>query len=99
MNKVANLKLDFEDKTIGNLYITPDWVKWLFTSPIDKVNVTVIKFSMAALSILSRIKYERLAPADPVENEDLSVFQYRQEILNFGKGRINKVISEYSNRI
>ena len=76
MNEVANLKLEFEDKNIGNLFITPDWVKWLFTSPADKLNVTVIEFSVTALSILSRMKYERLAPEDPVENEDVSVFQY-----------------------
>ena len=94
MNEISAVCLVFEDKTIGNLYITPDWVKWLFTSPADKLNVTVIEFSVTALSILSRMKYERLAPADPVENEDVSVFQYRQESLNFGKGRINKVIGE-----
>ena len=40
------------------------------------------------------MKYECLAPADPVENEDVSVFQYRKESLHFAKGKINKVIGE-----
>ena len=36
--------------------------------------------------VLSRMKYERLEPYVPFENEVVSVFQYREEILNFGKG-------------
>ena len=95
VNEVSNLMLVFEDKTIGNLFITPDWVKWLFTSPADKLNVTVMEFSLTALSILSRMKYERLAPADPVVNEVVSVFQYCEGSLIIGKGRVNKVIGEF----
>ena len=94
VNEVSNLSLVFEDNTIGNLFLTPDWVKWLFTSPVDKLNVTVIEFSVTALSILSRMKYERLAPADPVVNEVVSVFQYCEGSLIIGKGRVNKVIGE-----
>ena len=60
VNEVSNLLLVFKDNAIGNLFLTPDWVKWLFTSPVDKLNVTVIEFSVTALSILSRMKYERL---------------------------------------
>ena len=95
VNEITNLKLDFEEKTIGNLYITPDWVKWLFTSPADKLNVTVIEFSLTALSILSRMRYERLAPDDPVLNEVVSIFQYSCEgSLIIGKGCVRKVIRE-----
>ena len=94
VNEVSNLLLVFEDKTIGNLYITPDWVKWLFTSPAD--NVTVIEFSLTALSILSRMRYERLAPADPILNEVVSVFQYSCEgSLIIGKGRVKKVFGKF----
>ena len=32
VNEIANMKIEFEDNTIGHLHITPDWVKWLFTS-------------------------------------------------------------------
>ena len=55
------------------------WVKWLFTSPVNKLNVTVIEFSVTALTILSQMKYERLAPEAPVVNEVVSVFQYLKE--------------------
>ena len=93
--EITNLELEFEDKNIGNLYITPDWVKWLFTSSADKLNVTVIEFSVTALSILSRMRYERLVPADPVENEVVSVFQYSFEgTLRIEKGRVKKAIGE-----
>ena len=94
VNEITDVCLVFEDKTIGNQYLTPDWVKWLWTSPVDKFNVTVIQFSPTALKVLSRTKYERLTSAVPVENEDVSVFQYRKESLNFAKGRINKVIGD-----
>ena len=99
VNEITNLSLVFEDKNIGNLYITPDWVKWLFTSPADKLNVTVIEFSFTALNVLSRMKYERLASEVPAENEVVNVYQYCEENLKIGKGRINKVngnIIEYS---
>ena len=61
---------------------------------MGKFNVTVIEFSPTALKVLSRTKYERLTSDVPVENEYVSIFQYRKESLNFAKGRINKVIGE-----
>ena len=99
VNEITDVYLVFEDKTIGNQNLTPDWVKWLWTSPVDKFNVTVIEFSPTARKVLSRTQYKRLTSAVPVENEDVSVFHYCKESLNFAKGRINKVdgkIIEYS---
>ena len=93
MNEITDVCLVFEDNAIGNQYLTPDWVKWLWT-PEDKFNVTVIEFSLTALKVLSRTKYERLTGDIPVENEDVSVFQYLNESLNFGKGKINTVIED-----
>ena len=94
MNEITDVCLVFEDKTIGNQYLTPDWVKWLWTSPLDKFNVTVIEFSPTALKVLSQTKYERLTSDVPVENEDVSVIQYIKESLNVAKRRINKVIGD-----
>ena len=101
MNEITDvcICLVSEDKTIGNQYLTPDWVKWVWTSPVDKFNVTVIEFSSTALTVLSGTKYERLTSDVPVQNAVVSVFQYCNESLNFAKGRINKVnneIIEYS---
>ena len=90
MNEITDVCLVFEDKTIGNKNLTPHWIKWLWTSPVDKFNVTVIEFSPTALNILSRTK--PLTSDDPVKNQHVNVFQYRKEILNFAKGRINNVI-------
>ena len=56
--------------------------------------MTVIEFSPTALRILSRTKYERLIADIPVENEDVSVFQYLKESLNYGNGKINTVIGD-----
>ena len=94
MNEITDICLLFEDKTIGNLYLTPDWVKWLWTSPVDKYNVTVIEFSPTALKILSRTKYVGLTSAVPVENENVCVLHYPKESLNSNSGRIKKVIGE-----
>ena len=94
MNEITDICLVFDDKIIGNQYLTPDRVRWLWTSPVDKYNVTVIEFSPTALKVLSRTKYERLTSDVPVENAVVSVFQYCKESLNFAKGRINKVIGE-----
>ena len=40
------------------------------------------------------MKYERLAPEDPVFNEVVSVFQYYKGSIIIGNGTINKVIGE-----
>ena len=56
VNDITELQIEFEDKTIGNLKLTPDWVKWLWKSPQDKLNVTVIEFSTTALKVLSTIE-------------------------------------------
>ena len=92
MNNLADACLVSKDNTIGNQKLTPDWVKWLWTSPVDKFNVTVIEFSPTTLSILSQKKYERLAPKDPVVNEVVRVFQYWKGSIIIGNGIINKVI-------
>ena len=55
--EVVGLRLVFKDETIGNVDITPDWVKWLWTSPREQLNVTVIEFSPTALTVLSRMQY------------------------------------------
>ena len=74
MNEITELRLEFEDNTIGNFDITPDWVKWLWTSPQDKLNVTVIEFSTTALKVLSRSKYVSLESAIPIENAKVRVY-------------------------
>ena len=94
VNGIVNLELYFEDKNTGNFFLTPDWVKWLFTSPVDRLNVTVIEFSLTALAILSRTRYERLVPADPVLNEVVNVYKYYEGTLSIEKGSVKKVIGE-----
>ena len=66
VKEVVGLKLVFNDVTIRNVDIpvTPDWVKWLWTSP-DQLNITIIEFSATALTVLSRMKYARLISATP----------------------------------
>ena len=82
MNDITNLELEFENNTIGKLYVTPDWVKWLWTSARDKLNVTVIEFSITALKVLSRSKYVPLESAIPKIHAKVSVFDYDGKILS-----------------
>ena len=56
--------------------MTPDWVKWLWTSPLDKFNVTVIEFSPTALKVLSRMQYARLISAVPEKNTKVTLYRY-----------------------
>ena len=94
VSEITDVWLVFEDKTIGNQLLTPDWVKWLWTSPVDKYNVTVIEFSPTALKVLSRTKYECLIVDVPIEHIAVSVYQYSEGILNIGSGYINKINEE-----
>ena len=74
--QVVGIRLEFKDETIGNLDMTPDWVKWLWTSPRDKFNVRVIEFSPTALTILSRMQYARLISAVPENNTKVTFYRY-----------------------
>ena len=76
MKEVVGLRLVFKEETIGNVDMTPDWVKWLWTSPRDQLNVTVIEFSPTALKVLSRMKYARLLSATPVKNAKVTLYHY-----------------------
>ena len=59
--------------------MTPDWVKWLWTSPRDQLNVTVIEFSPTALKVLSRMQYARLISATPEKNAKVTLYHYNGE--------------------
>ena len=85
VNEITHVRLVFEDRPIGNQYLTFDWVNWL--CPLDKFKVTVIKVSLIALIILSQTKYNCLTFDVPVENKDVSIFHYRNESFNFAKRR------------
>ena len=91
MKEIVNLRLVFKEETIGNVDMTPDWVKWLWTSPRDQLNVTVIEFSPTALKVLSRMKYARLISATPLKNAKVTTFHNEGEISN---GRILNVMGE-----
>ena len=91
VNDITELQLEFEDKTIGNLKLTPDWVKWLFKSPQDKLNVTVMEFSITALKVLSTSKYVSLAYALPEKSADVTLFDNAGGVLS---GSIVNVIED-----
>ena len=81
-NEVVDLRLVFKDESIGTVDMTPDWVKWLWTSPREQLNVTVIEFSTTALTVLSRMKYARLLSATPKMDAKVTVFQYSGTVAN-----------------
>ena len=76
MKEIVNVRLVFKEETIGNVDMTPDWVKWLWTSPRDQLNVTVIEFSPTALKVLSRMKYARLLSATPEKKAKVTLYHY-----------------------
>ena len=79
--EVTGLRLEFKEDSIGNVDVTPDWVKWLWTSSRDQLNVTVIEFSPIALKILSRMKYDRLISANPIKNGKFTVSLYTGDLV------------------
>ena len=91
VSEITELQVKFEDHTIGNVYLTPDWVKWLWTSPQDKLNVTVIEFSTTALNILSRSKYVSLESGIPIEQSKVTVYDNTGGVL---PGSIHNVIED-----
>ena len=96
MHNFADLRLIFEDNSIGNLNLTPDWIDLLWTSPIvtthDQPIVTVIEFSRIALQILSRTNYSSLTYAPPIETREIRAFDGKG---GEAHGSIDKVEGEF----
>ena len=61
--------------------VTPDWVKWLWTSSRDQLNITVIEFSPIALKVLSRMKYDRLMSANSIKNGKCTLPLYTGDLV------------------
>lgn len=74
-------KLLFEDQGIKNTNITPSWVKYLWTSPINKMNVTVIEFSTLAMLKLSSAIIGSLLPAAQRNCDRNVLFHYPDCVL------------------
>ena len=83
------LRFKFKEDTIGKLNMTPDWAKWLWMSPEEQLNVTVIEFSPTALKVLSQMRYARLFSTTPQKTEKITIFEY--EVVN---GTIVNVIRD-----
>ena len=79
MEDIVGLRLVFNDMTIKNVDITPDWVKWLWTSPEDQLNVTIIEFSPTALTVLSRMQFSHLISAAPLKTAKVTLYYYSGE--------------------
>lgn len=103
--EVTELKVVFEDITIGKLSFTPNWIKTLWASGANELDVIVIEFSTLAMTIISRTRISRMLSAAPQHNEKVSVFNYNnsgnneksQLIMGFGSiNSINSKIVEFS---
>ena len=92
VKEIVDVRLEFKDETIGNVDMTPDWAKWLWTSSRDQLNVTVIEFSPTALKVLSRMPYARLLSAAPEKNAKVTLYQYNSGEAN---GNIIDVIEQF----
>ena len=71
VKEIVGIRLEFKEETIGNVDMTPDWVKWLWKSPRprDQLNIKVIEFSPTALRVLSRMRYAHLISPTPQKTE------------------------------
>ena len=76
VKEIVGVRLVFKEETIGNVDMTPDWAKWLWTSPREQLNVTIIEFSPTALKVFSRMKYARLLSATPEKNAKVTLYHY-----------------------
>lgn len=89
--EVINIKLLFEDQSIGNIDFMPDWVKKLWASPTSELDVTVIELSEIAIQILSRTRYSCLSHAAPQLKLNVHVFQFPGGVLKSGDGYIDEI--------
>ena len=89
VKEVVGLRLSFTDMQYVD--ITPDWVKWLWTSPPDQLNVSVVEFSPTALTVLSRMQYARLIAAIPEKDSKVNLYHHNGEV---SSGSIINIIGD-----
>lgn len=99
VKEITDLILIFKDGIIKNQNITPDWVKWLWTSPGHQLNVALIELSPIALKILSGTQYTRLIAATPIEKMKITIIDpngsiSNGNILNLNGNCINFTVGE-----
>ena len=102
-NEITSLKVIFEDKTIGNLNWTPDWVETLWKSPTEELDVTVIELSIIAMSIFSRTNIKRLNAATAQDKERISTYFNLPDFYNgsneFALNKVNGMIDNINENI
>ena len=76
-NQIIGLTLNFEDKSIGKLKPTPDWVRTFCKSRVHELDVTFMDLSTNAIDVLSRSRINFLQYAAPQENnQQVIYFEY-----------------------
>ena len=98
LTEITGLRLEFKEDSNGNVDVTPDWVKWLWASPRDQLNVTVIDLSPTALKVLSRMKYDRLVSAIPIKNGKVNVHSYKGDVITGAIIDVTKNIIQFKVR-
>ena len=90
-DEVTGLKLNFGDKTIGNVNLTPDWVKMMWFSLDIAMDVCIIELSPIAKQVLSRTKFVSLLPTSerPVNGDSVLVYQYPEGEFAVAYGKIH----------
>ena len=91
VQEIDGLKLEFKEETVDNVNVTSVWAKYLWTSPRDQLNVTVIEFSPTALKALSRMRYARLLSATPQTTEKITISDFEGRYVS---GTIVNVIGD-----
>ena len=96
--EVVDLKLVFQESSIGNLNLTPDWVKnlWYSKTPLETtqddqtpdLDIFIIELSPIAMKVLSRTNFKPLIAEEPRVNQPVFVFQYPANDFNFAYGLI-----------
>lgn len=94
-NEITGIKIEFEDNEINNLTMTPDSAKIFWTSPTDKLNVTIIELTPIAIKVLSCTNVVRLACASPSENEHILIYQCERCVQMIGIGKIDIINEEF----
>ena len=93
ISKVIGVQLIFQNEKIN---LTPDWVKKLWTSSADEMDLTIIELSLIARSFLSTYNIEYLVSAYPQKAEIVTIYQistnYKNTELIQVNGNIDDII-------
>ena len=87
VSQVTGVRLVFTNRLIGNIDLTPDWIRKLWCSLNNEMSLTIIEFNATAINDLIH-NIDFFISAIPQQNEKVTIYDILNDEFNIMTGRL-----------